>query len=355
MIEVLESILPYIKGLWTLPWILVGFIVTLLLSHFFEEEKINKIMKKIGLILLYFFVPLLLFKIFLGVDFHENEIIFTGICFIVLSMTYAIAYLYSRYKADKLKLKDEEKKHFLKTALTNQGRSSAFVGGALLAISSWRTPAAIYMSIGAIFLFAIIPYILSHLHKKDTKKTGGYSKVHALPWYLRIFPWYLLVFAFAAITLHALVGVTPKSFGYSASTIFDFFTSLTIPAALYYVGSGIHIRDLKKDELKKLFGLEKYTSENHWAWVRNIFFLTVVITPIIVVLIFSPMLCLDIIPNEWFVVIVINSILPITSTNMFLVPYGIDKKTTAHSVTWTTIVCVPIVVLLIYVFSMYLV
>jgi len=354
MIEILESILPYIKGLWTLPWILVGFIITSLLSHFVDDEKINKIMKKIGLILLYFFVPLLFFRIFLGVDFHENELVFAGICFAVLSLMYGIAYLFSVYKIDKLKLKDGEKKHFLKTVLTNQARSSAFVGGALLAISSWGTPAAIYMSIGAIFLFAIIPYILSYLHKKDIEKSGDYSKVNALPWYLRIFPWYLIMFAFAAITLHALAGITPKSFGYPASIIFEFFTSLTIPAALYYVGSGIHLHDLKKNELKKLFGLEKETSESHWAWVRNIFFLTVVITPIIVLLIFGPMLIFKVIPNEWFAVIVINSILPITSTNMFLVPYGIDKKTTAHSVTWTTIVCVPIVVLLIYVFSMYL-
>ena len=353
MIEILESILPYIKGLWTLPWILVGFIVTLLLSRFVDEKKLDKIMKKIGLILLYFFVPLLLFKIFLGVDFHKNELIFTGICFAVLSLMYAVAYLFSIYKADRLKMKDEEKKHFLKTVLTNQGRSSAFVGGALLAISSWRTPAAIYMSIGAIFLFAIIPYILSYLYKSNMEKSGSYSKVHALPWYLRVFPWYLLMFAFAAIVLHALADITPESFGYSTNIIFELFTSLTIPAALYYVGSGIRLRDLKTDELKKLFGLEKETDESHWAWVRNIFLLTVVITPIIVVMIFSPILLLKIIPNEWFAVIIINSILPITSTNMFLVPYGIDKKTTAHAVTWTTIVCVPIVVLLIYVFSMY--
>jgi len=54
MIDTLEAVLPYIKGLWTLPWILVGFIVTLLLSRFIGEQKIDKAMKKIGLILLYF-------------------------------------------------------------------------------------------------------------------------------------------------------------------------------------------------------------------------------------------------------------------------------------------------------------
>ena len=40
---------------------------------------------------------------------------------------------------------------------------------------------------------------------------------------------------------------------------------------------------------------------------------------------------------------------------MFLVPYGIDKKVTALSVTWTTIICVPIVVALITIFGIYLI
>ena len=72
-------------------------------------------------------------------------------------------------------------------------------------------------------------------------------------------------------------------------------------------------------------------------------------------LIFFPLLVFKLIPNAWFAVIIINSFLPITSTNMFLLPYGIDKKSTAHSITWTTIVCVPIVVLLIIVFGIYLI
>jgi hypothetical protein len=38
---------------------------------------------------------------------------------------------------------------------------------------------------------------------------------------------------------------------------------------------------------------------------------------------------------------------------MFFIPYGIDRKSTAHAVTWTTIVCVPIVVLLITIFGIY--
>ena len=356
MIEILETVLPYIKGLWTLPWILIGFIITIILSRFFGEKKINSSMKKIGLILLYFFVPLLLFRIFLGVDFRENEIIFTVVCFIILSFMYIIAYFFALFKVKKINIIKEEKRNFVKTVLTNQGRSSAFIGGALLAIQDWRVPAAIYMSIGAIFLFAIIPYFLSYLHKKNLKESDKNLKLHVLPWYLRYFPWYLLSFAFAAIIIHGLFGITPQSFGNNTSISFEFFTQLTIPAALYYVGSGIHPSELKLSEMKKLIGFNKTEKVfDHWSWVQNIFILTVLITPLLIVVIFGLLFVFGLITNSWFSVIIINSILPITSTNMFLIPYGIDKKSTAHSVTWTTIVCVPIVVLLITIFRMYLI
>jgi predicted permease len=356
MLQILEVILEYIKGLWTLPWILIGFIVTIILSRFFSEQKINNVMKKIGLILLYFFVPLLLFRIFLGVDFRENEIIFTAICFVVLTFMYVIAYFFALFKIKKTHLTEKTRRDFIKTVLTNQGRSSAFIGGAMLAIQEWRVPAAIYMSIGAIFLFAFIPYFLSYLHKKDIKNSDKNLKHHVLPWYLRFFPWYLLSFAFVAIAIHGFAGITPKSFGNDIGIIFEFITQLTIPAALYYVGSGIHPSDLKLSELKKLFGFDKSEKEfNHWSWVRNIFIVTVLITPLLTAFIFGPLFLFGIITISWFAVITINSILPITSTNMFLIPYGIDKKSTAHAVTWTTIVCVPIVVLLITVFRVYLI
>jgi hypothetical protein len=84
------------------------------------------------------------------------------------------------------------------------------------------------------------------------------------------------------------------------------------------------------------------------------FILTVFLTPFFTVLIFGPLFLVGIINNSWFAVITINSILPITSTNMFLIPYGIDKKSTAHVVTWTTIVCVPIIVALIAIFGIYI-
>ena len=59
------------------------------------------------------------------------------------------------------------------------------------------------------------------------------------------------------------------------------------------------------------------------------------------------------ITSAWFGVIIINSVLPISGTNMFLIPYGIDKKSTAYSVIWTTILCVAIVMLLITSFEIY--
>jgi len=350
MIETLNVIYNYITGLWTLPWILVGFLVTLALSRMFNEDKVNKAMKKIGLILLYVFVPLLLFRIFLDVDFGEAEMMFTVVCFVIFVFMYFLAYQFANVKAKKMDLHGTEKRYFIKTVLTNQGRSSAFIGGAMLAIAEWRVFAALYMSIGAIFLFAIIPYILSYLHKKDAE-TSDDTKVHALPWYLRLFPWYLLAFAFASVAFHGTTGIYLQDFG-DPGIIFKFFTALTIPAALYYVGAGIHPRDLKVNEMKKLFSRNKKT-QDHWLWIRNIFFLTVVITPLLTAIFFSIFLVLNVIPKQWFAVIVINSILPITSTNMFLVPYGIDRKVTALSVTWTTIVCVPIVVILIMVFGIY--
>jgi len=343
MIETLNTILPYLMGLWTLPWIFIGFIATLLLSRIFGGTKVDKAMRKIGLILLFVFVPLLLFRIFLNVDFSENELLFSVFCFILLGLMYVLAYLFAKLKANRMNLKGATKRHYIKTVLTNQGRSSAFVGSIMLAISAWQIPAAIYMSIGAIFLFAIIPYILSHSHKRDRT-----SNDHALPWYLRLFPWYLLTFAVSSVIFHGITGINLEDFG-NVGIVFKFFTAITIPAALYYVGAGIHPRDLKINEMKKLFSL-RHKSRDHWPWVRNIFLLTVIVTPILTAIFLSIFLVMDFIPKEWFAVLVINSILPITSTNMFLVPYGIDKKVTALSVTWTTIICVPIVVLLITIF-----
>ena len=352
MFELLETILPYIKGLWTLPWIGIGFITTFLLSRIFNPQKIYHAMKKTGLVILYIFVPLLLFRIFIGVDFHEDEIYFSLVCIFIFTLMYLIAFLFARYKIHQIQLDVEKQPMFLKTMLINQGRSSAFIGGSMLAITEWSVYAAIYMSVGAIFLFALIPYLLTYLHKKESQ--DDMETIRALPRYLRLFPWYLLIFAFAAILLHIGIDLSPTSFG-TYSVPFDFITSLTIPAALYYVGAGIHPRDLHINEMKRIFTLQiNNKSYTNWTGVRGIIFLTVVLTPLITLILFGSLLGLAVISTAWFSVIVINSILPITSTNMFLLPYGIDKKITALSITWTTIICVPIVIFLIFIFTQYL-
>ncbi|MHA1687195.1 MAG: hypothetical protein ACTSYD_12455 [Candidatus Heimdallarchaeaceae archaeon] len=351
MIDALNEIIPYISGLYTLPWILIGFIVTILIARVIGRDTIDKIMKKIGLVLLYFFVPVLLFRIFLNTAFGSNEIGFAAIIAITIFFMYVLAYLYAKYSIKKQKLTTKRKDLYLKTVLTNQGRSSAFIGSMMLAIESTRVYAAILMAIVGIALFAVVPYLLSHLHKKETKKTS--EKIKALPWYLKLYPWYLILFVILAVLVQILTGKgTVDLIGKDADVILRFYTAFTIPAALYYVGAGIHPRDLKPSEIKKLIGIDKTEiNSDHWKWVRDMFFLTVIITPIAIGFIFGLAIFTGFIPIAAFAVILINSILPVTSTNMFLIPYGIDKKSTAHIVTWTTIVCVPIVVLLITFFE----
>lgn len=348
MFEVLESVIPYISGLYTLPWILVGFILTILLSRYIDRQKIDKVMKKIGLVLLYFFVPLLIFRIFIDRDFGVSEIEFAVVSCIIILFTYFLAYYYAKFSVKKLNLKGSKKDKFIKTILTNQGRSSAFIGGALLA-SPWFVEAAIFIALVGVALFAVIPYILSFMYKKESNLKS--NNINALPWYLRLYPWYLISYVIAAVILHGITGVTVKDFG-DFGIFYKFFTSITIPAALYYVGAGIHPNDLKVKEMKNLFSLKKkFKIEDNWIFVRKLFFLTVILTPLIISIFLGILLIFNLIPSSWFAVIVINFFLPITSTNMFLVPYGIDKKVTALSVTWTTIVCVPIVVFLIWFFN----
>ncbi len=307
MFELIDKvILPYISGLWTLPWIFIGFILTIIIAKVIGREKIDKIMKKVGLVLLYFFVPVLIFRIFLNTPFGKNEIDFALIVSAIILFMYGLAILYAKYSANKQKLTGEEKNLYLKTVLTNQGRSSAFIGSMMLAIDAWRVYAAIFMALVGIALFAIIPAILSYMHKKQTKNTD--KNIKALPWFLKLYPWYLIIFVILGVILQFLLGSSsPKGItlsahliGYNADVILKLYTAITIPAALYYVGAGIHPTDLKKSELKKLLGIDKNIEpSDHWKWVRNIFFLTVIVTPIIITLFFGTLFSLGLIrPNE---------------------------------------------------------
>ena len=168
MLDILKDILPYISGLYTLPWILVGFIVTTIIGKAVGRDKVDKVMNKIGLVLLYFFIPLLVFRIFLDL-FEPGQVTFVIIVFAVLLLMYIIAYYYARYIASKNKLIDSKKDLFIKTMLTNQGRSSAFIGSAMMAY--WPIEAGIMIALVGIALFAMIPYILSKMHEKESKKT----------------------------------------------------------------------------------------------------------------------------------------------------------------------------------------
>jgi len=351
--QINNVIIPYISGLWTLPWILIGFILTIILGKLMGRGQIDKLMKKIGLMILFFFVPVLIFRIFLNTSFGAEEIEFSIIVISIIALMYMIAFIYAKYSIDKFGLTGQRKNLYYKTILTNQGRSSAFIGSMMLGVEAWRVPAAINMALVGIALFAAIPAYLSYLHRKENKNKKNVKNVKALPWFLKLYPWYLIIFVLLGIIVQKSTYQTSSELlGYEANTILTLYTAITIPAALYYVGAGIHPNDLKKVELKKLIGLDKKGEKgDHWSWVRHIFLMTVIITPLITAIIFIPLYMLGFILAPWFVVIIINSFLPITSTNMFLIPYGIDKKSTAHVVTWTTLVCVPIVVALIIFFG----
>jgi len=101
MLEFLDTSINYISGLNTLPWIFIGFILTILFSLIIGEENVNKAMKRSALILLFVFVPLLLFRILLNVDFGFNQIIFTLFCFVIISLMYVLSYFFANYKAKK--------------------------------------------------------------------------------------------------------------------------------------------------------------------------------------------------------------------------------------------------------------
>lgn len=350
MIDALKCIIPYISGLYTLPWILVGFVVTNILSFIVDPDRLDLVMKRIGLIILYCFVPILIFRIFLDTVMGISEVRFLLLSILCIAMMYLLAWLYARYQIRRQNLDPDRAALYLKTMVTNQGRSSAFVGGAMLAIPGWTVDAAIFMAMVGIMLFAVMPYILAHM-SSNKRKTPEPKMV--LPWFLRFYPWFFISFVAAAIIMQKTTGIKSSDLG-NFGVILRFYAAFTIPAALYYVGSGIHLRDLKLTELRKLLGLTIDSGTEHWDWVRQIFRLTTLYTPLLFAIIFGILLYLRLIPGAWFAVIILNTVLPITGTNMFLVPYGLDKRATAHSVTWSTIVNVPIVVILIEVFSRFL-
>jgi predicted permease len=299
-------------------------------------------MKKIGLVLLFVFIPILLFKLFLNIDFRAGEFDFAILALGVMAFLYLIAYLFARRQAPRFTDDDSERLHFLKTTIVNQGRSAAFFGSAILAIEELRIPAAIYITLLGIYLFAIVPYILAHLHGREA---AACETKNPLPRFLRVFPWYLAAFPISATVIHMQTGVTTGT--YEWGVLLEFAAAVTIPAALYYVGSGIRLADVTPDKLRQLF----FGHEGELAKVRVLLLLTMVITPVVIAALFGSLWMLGLLPAAWFAVLLLNAVLPITSTNMFLVPYGINKKVTALSVTWSTLFSLPLFVVLLYVLS----
>ncbi len=341
--DVLEAVIPYISGLYTLPWIAVGFVGNLLLSRIFGEERVAATMKKIGLVLLFVFIPILLFKLFLNIDFRAKELDFAVLALAAMAFLYLIAYLYARRQAPRFTDGGGERLHFMKTTIVNQGRSAAFFGSAILAIEELRIPAGIYITLLGIYLFAIVPYLLAHLHGREAAAS---ETKNPLPRFLRIFPWYLAAFPIAATVFHAQTGVTTST--YEWGVLLDFAAAITIPAALYYVGSSIKLSDVTPEKLRQLF----FVRAGELAKVRMLLLLTLVVTPAVVAVLFGSLWLLGLIPAAWLAVLLLNAVLPITSTNMFLAPYGINEKVTALSVTWSTLFSLPLFVALYYVMAL---
>ena len=166
ILDVLEAIIPYISGLYTLPWIAVGFVANGILHRLFGEERVKAAMEKISLVLLFVFIPLLLFKLFLNIDFREEELDFAVVACGTMALLYVVAYVFGSRCSSRLTQPKAESVRFLKTIVVNQGRSAAFFGSAILAFSELKIYAAIYITLVGIFLFAIVPYALSILHHR---------------------------------------------------------------------------------------------------------------------------------------------------------------------------------------------
>jgi len=297
-------------------------------------------MKKVSLVLLFVFIPILLFKLFLNIDFLAEDFDFVLLSCGSMALMYAIAYLFGSRLSPHITATKYSQTAFLKTIVVNQGRSAAFFGSAILALNDLKIYAAIYITLVGLFLFAIIPYILSVLHNREGDRAQ--SEKNPLPLFLRIFPWYLIFFPISAAIIHYQFDITSGSSEWGI--ILDFLAAVTIPAALYYVGSSIKITDMKWDELRQLF--ISNTPQLEYKQVRATLLLTMVISPAVVAALFGTLLLFHAIPVEWFTVIFLNAVLPITSTNMFLVPYGINHKVTALSITWTTLISLPVFVVL---------
>ncbi|KAL0225677.1 hypothetical protein P9112_013001 [Eukaryota sp. TZLM1-RC] len=355
------TILPYISGVAALPWIIIGFIVNSILCYCLNPSSVIKAMKAFGKVLLFVFIPLLQFRIFLSIPFGLSEISFSITAVAVMLLLYLVSYYSSKLRSRSLKLCIMENQEFLKTCLTNQGRSSAFIGGSLLSIAAWEIQASLYMALYGVFLFVLIPIALSRMSKKDVlpKELQDMSSpadvdlesnhtpvkpTSPIPLYLQIFPVFLLVTIAIAIILNRMFDITMESLGKPGEYI-HLVSAFTVPLGLYYAGSGVKAEDLKWMNISQVFS----TQSQSLALRSTSFtlFINLVISPLIIGSIFGVLTLFKIIDTSWFSVIFINTILPTTPTNIFLEEFGINKKATALTVSTSTALGVPLVLIMI--------
>ncbi|KAL0213218.1 hypothetical protein RCL1_006844 [Eukaryota sp. TZLM3-RCL] len=432
-------IIKYLSGLYALPWLVFGFFINLALTKCCSIDKIRRFMKVFGNVLLYFLIPLLIFRLFLSVDFDAYAVIFSVISALTIGSMYLISYLYAYYTSKSLKMARKEAEEYIKSVFTNQG--------ALLGIEEWSFYAAIYLAIFGIFLFVLTPFVLSKITSKVTEtdpeegvkemnlirsipldspennnsistsstqetledvkhcgdstreqedlidntdvgvelneqggisveeKCEGSSIVEmkipevtevavpvevpssqpALPLGLRIFPAVLMVTIISSIVLRRLTGTSFSAWG-NIGSFLHFLSALTVPFGLYFAGAGIKTRDLSWSNLVLYLWPSKLTTQNRSEIqsiliIRGSLFTTLVLCPLIIGLIFFSLQVFGVASSAWFCVMFLNSLLPITSTNVFLVDYGLSLSGVSISVSMSTIIAVPLVFSLIPVFD----
>ncbi len=194
MIALLQSIIPKISGLYTLPWIVVGFIVTNLLAYYHTQDKVNLYLRKVALVLLYVFVPLLVFRIFLDTGIGLYELEFVSIVISSITFMYLLALALCPVSnptpkpcwREKIKL-PENCDH------QNQGR---------LCFCGWNYVSGAKLgSFGGDFYGSLryCPICNNpiHLHVMHDREHKERDRLITLPWFLRVYPYYFILYVVA--------------------------------------------------------------------------------------------------------------------------------------------------------------
>ncbi|KAL0249570.1 hypothetical protein GEMRC1_004800 [Eukaryota sp. GEM-RC1] len=178
------------------------------------------------------------------------------------------------------------------------------------------------------------------------------KKPPGLPLFLQLFPFLLIVVIVVSITLKKTIDFSLKDLGLFGDVI-HLLSAFCVPFGLYYAGAGVKAEDLKFSKLSKTIVKPKIAEDDELSLqaTRYTLFLNFLISPIIVFIIFGSLLLFGLIPSSWFCVMFINAILPVTATNIFLLDFGLDKMSTVFSISTSTIISVPMVLVLIPLFD----